>query len=155
MSVLDTIQKKFHISTVREYPNSLALSYLFNNVPAGSRILALAVKMFSNVSFRKMDRKLEALANMLGAFLALCLIAAGKRSKARECKSCNPGKGWQNHSGSHCKEDLLHLSHLHPCTFHEHGEDLQEEEQCKAGWNAWLTELVKSKQARTDENSVL
>lgn len=154
MRILEIIQKKRLCQIGYKYPDPEALNYLFENVPRDARILDMMAKMFVSVSSARIEFHMEAFSTMPGHLLARCLLLSSKRTNALKCKTCN-AKGWLKHAETHSKHDLLELGQMDPCDFHEHGDDVSEQTQCKTEFQTWLVEHRKEiqNQINADANA--
>ncbi|KAK4500148.1 hypothetical protein PRZ48_008334 [Zasmidium cellare] len=155
MHVLETLQKKRITDPRNDNPTPAALTYLYDNIPAGARILDMVAKMYYErfVSLSSLSRNMNYFSRTPATFLAAGLLAAAKRAKALKCKECAPGKGRHRHSDDHTHEDLLGFDQMDNCKYHEHGDDPAEQARCKAGMDVWNQERLQAAQAERDEEA--
>ena len=148
MAVFDIIQEKLlrlnsDIRTIRRKagprpPCSSSITYLVDNLPAGSRLLIMMVMFHRDSDCRKVRKNLDYHSNIPASFLALVYLENFKHLTALNCTTCQDGRDHTRDRG-HTKDDCLSPSDMiykYSCLYHEHGDDDDEHVLCFDAWES-------------------
>ena len=89
---------------------------------------------------QKQSEQLEVLAV---PFRAQCLVTAKWCQSALKCTKCGPdGTEEECNSVYHSEEDALHPCDLDPCSYHEHGDNDEEQARCCLRWESMAYKFI-------------